>query len=129
MKEPENSAASNSGSGEWHWRSTSVAQAECSRRSANERLNRNALREDERRTDLVLRFSPRVDAEAMVYSRGQVGRGRGAVRRTSRFIDRYINTLRNRIDPTPHQPKFSVTIHDIGYRFQIPEIDTATITV
>ncbi len=40
---------------------------------------------------------------------------------TSRSVDRCINTLRNMIEPDPHEPTFIKTIRDIGYRFEMPE--------
>ncbi len=40
---------------------------------------------------------------------------------TSRSVDRCITTLRSKIEPDPHRPKFIRTIRDIGYRFELPE--------
>ncbi len=39
---------------------------------------------------------------------------------TGRSVDRCINTLRNKIEPTPY-PTFIQTIRGIGYRFDLPE--------
>jgi len=38
-----------------------------------------------------------------------------------RSIDRFITTLRNKIEPDPHDPKFIHTIREIGYKFEPPE--------
>ncbi len=38
---------------------------------------------------------------------------------TSRSIDRFVNTLRQKIEPDPRHPTFITTIREIGYRFQI----------
>lgn len=40
---------------------------------------------------------------------------------TSRSIDRFITTLRNKIEPDPAQPTFIQTIRQIGYRFELPD--------
>jgi len=40
---------------------------------------------------------------------------------TSRSIDRFVTTLRNKIEPDPAQPIFIHTIRQIGYRFEPPE--------
>jgi DNA-binding response OmpR family regulator len=40
---------------------------------------------------------------------------------TSRSIDRFVNTLRQKIEPDPKHPTFIKTIREIGYRFQIPQ--------
>jgi DNA-binding response OmpR family regulator len=40
---------------------------------------------------------------------------------TSRSVDRCVTTLRSKIEPNPHRPKFIQTIRDIGYRFELPE--------
>ena len=40
---------------------------------------------------------------------------------TSRSVDRCIATLRSKIEPDPHHPRFIRTIRDIGYRFELPE--------
>ncbi len=45
---------------------------------------------------------------------------------TSRSIDRCISTLRNKIERDPHDPTFIQTVRDIGYRFEIPDIDPST---
>ena len=37
---------------------------------------------------------------------------------TSRSVDRFINTLRGKIEPDPNHPTFIETIRDIGYRFE-----------
>ncbi len=39
----------------------------------------------------------------------------------SRSIDRFITTLRNKIEPDPHDPTFIHTIREIGYKFEPPE--------
>jgi DNA-binding response OmpR family regulator len=38
-----------------------------------------------------------------------------------RSIDRFITTLRNKIEPNPHNPIFIHTIREIGYKFEPPE--------
>jgi DNA-binding response OmpR family regulator len=40
---------------------------------------------------------------------------------TSRSIDRFVTTLRNKIEPDPARPAFIHTIRQIGYRFEPPE--------
>jgi len=40
---------------------------------------------------------------------------------TSRSIDRFVTTLRNKIEPDPGRPTFIHTIRQIGYRFEPPE--------
>jgi DNA-binding response OmpR family regulator len=40
---------------------------------------------------------------------------------TSRSIDRFVTTLRNKIEPDPGRPVFIHTIRQIGYRFEPPE--------
>jgi DNA-binding response OmpR family regulator len=40
---------------------------------------------------------------------------------TSRSVDRCVTTLRSKIEPDPHRPKFIHTIRDIGYRFEQTE--------
>jgi DNA-binding response OmpR family regulator len=40
---------------------------------------------------------------------------------TSRSIDRFVTTLRNKIEPDPARPIFIHTIRQIGYRFDPPE--------
>jgi DNA-binding response OmpR family regulator len=40
---------------------------------------------------------------------------------TSRSIDRFVTTLREKIEPDPSQPIFIHTIRQIGYRFEPPE--------
>ncbi len=37
-----------------------------------------------------------------------------------RSIDRFITTLRNKIEPDPHNPTFIHTIREIGYKFEPP---------
>ena len=39
----------------------------------------------------------------------------------SRSIDRFVTTLRNKIEPDPHNPSFIQTIREIGYKFEIPD--------
>ncbi len=39
----------------------------------------------------------------------------------SRSIDRFITTLRNKIEPDPHDPTLIHTIREIGYKFEPPE--------
>lgn len=39
----------------------------------------------------------------------------------SRSIDRFVTTLRNKIEPDPHSPTFIHTIREIGYKFEPPE--------
>ena len=41
---------------------------------------------------------------------------------TSRSIDRFVTTLRNKIEPDPARPVFIHTIRQIGYRFEPPEL-------
>jgi len=38
---------------------------------------------------------------------------------TGRCVDRFVTTLRNKIEPEPHSPSFIQTIREIGYRFEI----------
>jgi len=38
-----------------------------------------------------------------------------------RGIDRFVTTLRNKIEPDPHNPTFIHTIREIGYKFEPPE--------
>ena len=40
---------------------------------------------------------------------------------TSRSVDRCITTLRSKIEPDSHRPRFIQTIRDIGYRFELTE--------
>ena len=42
---------------------------------------------------------------------------------TSRSVDRCIATLRGKIEPDPHHPRFIQTIRDIGYRFEVEAPD------
>ena len=39
----------------------------------------------------------------------------------SRSIDRFITTLRNKIEPDPHNPTFIHTIREVGYKFEFPD--------
>ena len=39
---------------------------------------------------------------------------------TSRSIDRFVTTLRNKIEPDPHNPVHIRTIREIGYKFELP---------
>ncbi len=43
---------------------------------------------------------------------------------TSRSIDRFVTTLRNKIEPDPARPSFIHTIRQVGYRFEPPEQQT-----
>lgn len=38
-----------------------------------------------------------------------------------RSIDRFVTTLRNKIETNPHEPTFIHTIREIGYKFEPPE--------
>ena len=38
-----------------------------------------------------------------------------------RTIDRFVTTLRQKIEPNPHNPTFIKTIREIGYKFQPPQ--------
>ena len=38
-----------------------------------------------------------------------------------RSIDRFVTTLRNKIEPDPHHPTYIYTIREIGYKFDPPE--------
>ncbi len=40
---------------------------------------------------------------------------------TSRSIDRFVTTLRNKIEPDPSRPIYIHTVREIGYRFEPPE--------
>lgn len=42
---------------------------------------------------------------------------------THRSVDRCINTLRNKIEPDPHDPAHIQTVRDIGYRFELTDHD------
>ena len=42
---------------------------------------------------------------------------------TARSVDRCITTLRSKIEPNPRQPSLIRTIRDVGYRFELPEVD------
>jgi two-component system, OmpR family, alkaline phosphatase synthesis response regulator PhoP len=39
----------------------------------------------------------------------------------TRSIDRFVTTLRNKIEPDPHNPIYIHTIREIGYKFEPPE--------
>jgi len=39
---------------------------------------------------------------------------------TQRSVDRCINTLRKKIEVRPDQPRFIITVRDLGYRFEMP---------
>ncbi len=39
----------------------------------------------------------------------------------TRSIDRFVTTLRNKIEPDPHQPIYIHTIREIGYKFDPPD--------
>jgi DNA-binding response OmpR family regulator len=38
-----------------------------------------------------------------------------------RSIDRFVTTLRNKIEPDPRNPTFIRTIREVGYKFELPE--------
>ncbi len=38
-----------------------------------------------------------------------------------RSIDRFVTTLRNKIEPDPHSPILIHTIREVGYKFELPE--------
>jgi DNA-binding response OmpR family regulator len=38
---------------------------------------------------------------------------------TDRSVDRCVTTLRAKIEPDPHHPKYIQTIRDVGYRFEV----------
>ncbi|MFH1614739.1 MAG: response regulator transcription factor [Planctomycetota bacterium] len=38
-----------------------------------------------------------------------------------RSVDRFVTTLRNKIETDPHNPTFIHTLREIGYRFELPE--------
>jgi DNA-binding response OmpR family regulator len=38
---------------------------------------------------------------------------------TDRSVDRFVTTLRNKIEPDPRNPSFILTIREIGYKFEI----------
>jgi len=40
---------------------------------------------------------------------------------TNRSVDRFVTTLRNKIEPNPHNPVFIHTIREVGYKFAPPE--------
>ena len=39
----------------------------------------------------------------------------------SRSIDRFVTTLRNKIEPDPHNPVYIHTLREIGYKFEPPQ--------
>ena len=39
----------------------------------------------------------------------------------SRSIDRFVTTLRNKIEPDPHNPVYIHTVREIGYKFEPPQ--------
>jgi DNA-binding response OmpR family regulator len=43
-----------------------------------------------------------------------------------RSIDRFIRTLRNKIEPNPHHPTFIHTLREIGYKFEPPALSGGT---
>jgi DNA-binding response OmpR family regulator len=45
----------------------------------------------------------------LVYDVAYTGYGRA--------IDSHIKNLRRKIEPDPHQPRYVLTVHGIGYRF------------
>jgi DNA-binding response OmpR family regulator len=38
-----------------------------------------------------------------------------------RSIDRFVATLRNKIEPDPHKPTLIHTVREIGYKFEVPD--------
>ena len=44
---------------------------------------------------------------------------------TTRSVDRFVNTLRKKIEPDPQRATLIKTIRNIGYRFEVPEGDHA----
>ncbi|MCC5790432.1 MAG: response regulator transcription factor [Opitutales bacterium] len=38
---------------------------------------------------------------------------------TTRTLDQHIVQLRKKIEPKPHQPKFLLTVHGVGYRYEV----------
>ncbi len=40
-----------------------------------------------------------------------------------RDVERSVTTLRNKIEPDPNNPRFIHTIKDIGYKFELPELN------
>ena len=40
-----------------------------------------------------------------------------------RDVDSFVATLRNKIEPDPNNPRFIHTIKDIGYKFELPELN------
>jgi len=41
---------------------------------------------------------------------------------TSRSIDRFVTTLRNKIEADPHRPSFIRTIREVGYKFEPTDV-------
>ena len=41
---------------------------------------------------------------------------------TPRSIDRFINALRNKIEPDPAQPRILKTVREFGYKFELPAV-------
>lgn len=41
----------------------------------------------------------------------------------SRTVDRFVTTLRNKIEPDPHNPTYIQTMRTIGYKFEVPNSD------
>jgi DNA-binding response OmpR family regulator len=39
---------------------------------------------------------------------------------TPRSIDRFINALRNKVEPIPTHPRFITTVREFGYKFELP---------
>ncbi|MCF7958123.1 MAG: response regulator transcription factor [Phycisphaerae bacterium] len=39
---------------------------------------------------------------------------------TTRTIDRFVNTLRNKVEPNPQKPTYIQTVREIGYIFKMP---------
>lgn len=39
----------------------------------------------------------------------------------SRTVDRFVTTLRNKIEPDPHRPIYIHTIREVGYKFEPPQ--------
>ncbi|MDD5458672.1 MAG: helix-turn-helix domain-containing protein, partial [Phycisphaerae bacterium] len=35
-----------------------------------------------------------------------------------RSVDRFVTTLRNKIEPDPHSPQFIHTLREVGYKFE-----------
>ncbi len=39
----------------------------------------------------------------------------------TRSIDRFVTTLRNKIEPDPHRPTYIQTVREVGYKFEPPQ--------